>query len=253
MKIIKKNYICFFIIFLFFLYLPIAFAESGSFLILKPSSLYVDSTMEGKKLITKRRIAYGVNNVQLNKDNHLIYQIIYPGRSEQKMGSGFVFQSREKLAKESNFLVEVYFQIPNLINNLTNYLLVPKKQIQFTGKQEETSDFPNVIWKEVNFQTKTPKMFWVSNDQGIYRPDKSPNWLNQTYPKVLKLRASTNIRNKILMGFIETGFTEQQVLLSLGVPTEKKEEFTNSNEVKWTYKKKEILFYKGKVKQIISN
>ena len=239
-----------FAIFFIFGFNPLLLASKGSLLILKTANLYEFPDLTGKHLKTKLKLAYEINNIQLDAQQNPVFQIIYYGRKSELIGSGYILETDEELKIADADQVRVYGSLPQPGKEFTKYTLIATTDLQFTGRKEVTPKFPNIEWRSVDFKTKIPRLFWVKLVEGIYRQDKTALWLNQIYPKVSRLRLKASSKLKILKGLIEVGFSDVQVRLALGEPTQIKIS-DSEEEVDWMYVGKRIVFENKKVKQIL--
>ncbi|NQU62993.1 MAG: hypothetical protein HQ517_01725 [SAR324 cluster bacterium] len=179
-----------------------------------------------------------------------MYKLIVPESENLVNGSGFIIETDGELQKMGLKQVKVYPKVLSVKADFMDYQLVSSNQLSLTGRQERAADFPNVIWKAVNFKANVPKNFWVPDWSGIYRPGKTADWLNQTYEKALRLKLEINILQKILKGLVEAGFTKEQVEMTLGAPLKIKQ-LENSTEVEWEYSGHKIIFESERVLRIL--
>lgn len=224
------------------------YADVGSFLVLKNTYLYPENG-KGKKLLTRVKRAYAVLNMRETKKGEVQFLITVPWKKQVITGSGFIIQSEEDLKDAEQPMVRVFEKIPEAASDLTQYKSVLAKHLQLTGRKEVSKDFPNLIWKAVNYKTTVPRNFWVKEWAGLYRLDKPASWLGDTYKKSLKIKMATKNRLKVLLGLIETGFTSKMVHLSLGEPIERK--MDESGYLEWQYPDKRVVFKADKVQQVL--
>lgn len=225
-------------------------AENGAFLILKRVYFYTNADKSGKRLLTKTQKAYDVSDVISLSRKSIMYQIIVPQKDNFINGSGFIVETEAELRKLGKKPVMVYPKVLTTTSDFTKYQLVPSADLSFTGRQEKSPDFPNIDWKAVNYKTSTPRIYWVPDWSGIYRPDKSAEWLNQTFYKARQLGLKKRMLQKILMGMVEAGFTEEQVELALGNPL-KTVEFKQKGQEEWRYRSRKIVFSSGRVLRVL--
>ncbi|PCI27653.1 MAG: hypothetical protein COB67_08085 [SAR324 cluster bacterium] len=237
--------------FCLFLLLPgAAFAGNGSFLILKSVYLHEAVNQDGVKLLTRQKIAYDVEMLFLSPEDTIMYQLVLPWREKGINGSGYILESDAELQKLGEKQVKVYAELPTLGMDMTNFQPVPSHKLLFTGKKVDAEDFPHLIWREVNYEIKTAKRFWAPEWAGIYRPDKSADWLNQIHRETVRLRLKGSLLQKILMGLVETGFSKKQVLLAIGDPREK--QFSQeAQQEEWIYVDRKIIFKDNQVIRVL--
>ena len=225
------------------------FAENGAFLIIKSTYLYEKNTLKGKRVLTRKHAAYDVIGINKSKKNSLIYKIIVPDLKAPINGSGYIVENDKELQNLGEDTVKVYPEVPKKSTDLTDYQSVPSAQLQFTGKNQDSSDFPNLTWREVNYKADLPGKLWVNDWAGIYRPDKKSEWFNLIYSQISAQKLSTDLRDKILLGLVETGFTMEHVRLALGTPR-KEQTLEDDNQVEWIYPHRRIIFKDNLVSRV---
>ncbi len=225
-------------------------AGNGSFLVVKSTYLYPDKNQKGKKFLTRIHKAFEVTNIFKPLQKSLMFEIQFPKENNIIIGTGFIVETESELKELGIKKVKVYPELPQLNIDLTTYHLVPSNQLSFTGKQLDSPDFPNLTWKAVNYKSNAPLNVWVPEWAGIYRPDKDAEWLNKTYESVVNKVLDKDLLNKILMGQVETGFTKEQVRMSLGDPL--KEQFSeNQTKLECIYNNRTIIFEKNVVSRVL--
>ncbi|MFH2133375.1 MAG: hypothetical protein ABIK68_23600 [bacterium] len=225
-------------------------AGNGSFLILKRVYFYVNAGQSGKKELTRTQKAYDVIDVTAQDQKPVMYQIVVKEDNNVINGTGYIVETEAELQKLGPNPVKVYAKVLGSQSDFTGFLLVSPNQLSFTGRQEQTRDFPYVIWKAVNYKTSAPKTYWVPDWSGIYRPDKTAAWLNQTYQKANRLKLNENLMHKILLGLVETGYTREQVELTLGNPQERKV-IENATQEEWQYEGRKVIFKSNRVLRVL--
>ena len=230
--------------------LSTAFAGNGSFLVRKSTYFYLNKNKTGKKILTRKRMAYAVTGIGFSKEKHLMLQILVPVKSNIINGSGFISETDNELQKLGFSKVKVYTRVPRLNNKQIDYQPVPSNQLSFTGGRETSPDFPNLTWRAVNYKTNVPEKYWIPEWSGIYRPDKGADWLNNTYQRAKKKKPAADLMNKILMGLVEIGFTREQVRMTLGTPVT--EQFIENNtKTEWIYQSRKIIFENNRVLRVL--
>lgn len=225
------------------------YAENGAFLILKSTYLYEQNSLKGKRILTRKHVAHKVIDIGTSKKGALIFRIIAKDVQQIFNGSGYILENDKELQDLGEKRVNVYQEIPNKSSDLTDYQSVPSAQLQFTGKNEDSPDFPNLVWREVNYKANLSGKLWVNNWAGIYRSDKKPEWLTQIYEQLQTLQLNKELKDKILMGLVEAGFTKEQVRLTLGIPR-KEQTLEGENQVEWTYPHRRIIFKDNLVSRV---
>lgn len=224
------------------------YAQFGSFIVLKNTYLFSESG-KGKKVLTRAKRAYSVVDMQETKKQGVKYLVIVPWKKQVVTGSGFIIQNEEDLKDADHPMVRVFEQVPDATSDLTQYKTVPAKHLQLTGRKEVSKDFPNLTWRAVNYKTTMPKKLWVKEWAGLYRQDKTAEWMNKIYLKSLKIKMSSKVRQKVLLGLIETGFSSQLVRLALGEPEEQTTD--EAGLLEWQYHDKRVIFKENKVHQVL--
>ncbi|MBU3917626.1 hypothetical protein KKA14_19015 [bacterium] len=225
------------------------FADNGSFLVLKSTHFYADKNQTEKKRLTRKREAYEVIAIETTKEDLVMFRINVPVQNNIVNGSGFILETDAELQVLEFGKVKVFPTVPRINNLLTNHRLVPSNHLSFTGRQSKSPDFPNLTLRAVNYKTNAEKKYWVPEWSGIYRPDKDAEWLGRTYQTVQKLELDSNLMNKILLGLVEIGFTENQVKLALGAPV-KKQAIEEGTKTEWIYNSQKIILMNGYVLRV---
>ncbi len=225
-------------------------AGNGSFLILKRVYFYHNANKSGKRYLTRTQKAYEVVDVAAMSKNSVMYRIIVPQSNNLVNGAGFIVETEAEIRKLGTRPVKIYSKVLTINSDFTSFQLVPATQLSFSGRQEQSPDFPNISWKAVNYRTSAPMVYWVPDWSGVYRPDKNAEWLNRTFQKAGRLKLGESLLQKILMGTVEAGFTREQVELTLGEPVEKKH-LDNDRQEEWQYKGRKIVFESNLVLRIL--
>ncbi|MCP4296540.1 MAG: hypothetical protein GY786_13130 [Proteobacteria bacterium] len=225
-------------------------AANGSFLILKSVYLYNSVDKTGKKKITKRKAAYNVDEIHFDKnEKSLLFKLNLPHLTQEVNGSGFILENDQELQELGEKRVKVYSKLPKLGMDLSNHSLVPSQKLLFTGKKENSPDFSNLTWREVNFKIKISESLWAAEWAGIYRPDKTATWMNNTYQKVTKMKLKGDKLLKVLQGLVEVGFNKDLVLLSIDEP-QKKVLSADGDLEEWIYLDRKIIMKDNRVQRI---
>ncbi len=226
------------------------FAGNGSFLILKSTYLFQNQDQTGRKILTRDRQAYQVLDMYAPKSGTIAFKIEFTKKTRAVNGSGFILETEAELKELGLSEVKVYAEKPNRKSDLTTFQLVPSNQLSFTGRQEESPDFPKLTWKAVNYKTQVPMQVWVPEWAGIYRPDKDAGWLNNTYLAAVSKQFKKDVLDKVLNGQVETGFTKEQVRLALGNP-EKEQLIENNTKLEWIYYSRKVIFINNIVSRVL--
>lgn len=234
---------------LFALIIPNLQAGNGSILILKSAYFYQKHTKKGKRLLTRMRKAYDVLELD-NTSPSLMFKVSVPDKKKQVNGSGYMVETDLELQELGLKMVKVYPELPTEKADLTKYKPVPSNQISFTGRKETSADFPNLVWRAVNYKTDVPEELWIAAWAGIYRPDKSAEWLNRIYQKAKVLHLKPALMDKILNGLVEIGFSKEQVRLALGDPL-KEQMIDNDSRLEWLYNDRRVIFANDQVLRVL--
>lgn len=239
-----KNWLLILLLSVLFSY-PLAAADLGSLLITHQASLYLEPSMKGRHLLTRLKKAYQVTGIKALKDK-MIFEIIYPGRTREVSGNGFILNTELTQGGTESQKINVYSELPERSQKLIEFNEMPIKDIQVLSQRSSSPDFPEVEWIPVSYKTRLPQRFWVYSFQGIYRPEKSVTWSQNTYSQLIRLKYSGEILQKLLQGMVEVGFTKLEVRLALGSPISTvKLDKPESQE--WTYQHLKITFKNDKV------
>jgi len=238
------------LILIFSLSSSLIYAEFGSFFILKSVYLYKDARLETGKTLTRRQKAYDVVQVKFDLKKNLLFQITVPEKTNLVNGSGYITETETELDKSDHQNIKVYSRLPKIQTGQNEFVLVPKDQLLFTGRQEKSDSYPFLDWREVNYKTDFPMNLWVADWAGIYRPDRDAAWLNSINQKFTLENFSKKMEEKILFGIIEVGFSSKHVSLALGRP-EKINETEEKDLVEWIYPNRKIILKKNKVIRVL--
>ncbi|MCG8339004.1 MAG: hypothetical protein MJE63_31225 [Proteobacteria bacterium] len=225
-------------------------AENGSFLVLKSTYLFQNQDQTGRKILTRDRQAYQVMDMYVPKNGTMVFKIEFTKKTRAINGSGFIVETESELKELGLSEVKVYAEKPSRKSDLTKFQLVPSNQLSFTGRQEESPDFPKLTWKAVNYKTQAPIHVWVPEWAGIYRPDKNASWLNNTYIAAISKQFKKDVLDKVLNGQVETGFTKEQVRLALGNP-ENEQLIENDTKLEWVYSSRKVIFTNDIVSRVL--
>ncbi|MBT4285872.1 MAG: hypothetical protein HOD92_00930 [Deltaproteobacteria bacterium] len=238
------------LILIFSFFSSLIYAEFGSFFILKSVYLYKDAELKTGKTLTRRQKAYDVVQVKFDSKKNLLFQITVPEKTNLVNGSGYITETETELEKSEQQYIKVYSRLPKLQTGQNEFVMVPKDQLLFTGRQEKSESYPFLDWREVNYKTDLPMSLWVADWAGVYRPDKDAEWLNSINQKFTIERFSKKMKEKILFGIIEVGFSSKHVSLALGRP-EKIIETEEKDTVEWIYPNRKIILNKNKVIRVL--
>jgi len=228
---------------LFFGFSQAAFADMGAFFITKSTYLY-SQIGGGTKQLTRKKQAYPVlESKQVGKAS-LLYRIRIDS-TRQSAGTGFVVQTDLELQTKKGELIKVYLEPPTKTEQLGDFHWVPGELLLATGTQEQSELFPELEFRAVSYKGVIPQFVWVDSWAGIYRPDKSANFLNMSWDTLSQTETDKGKAKRILMGLVELGYTKDEVKLALGAPL--KEEALPGGELQWVYLQKKVIFEKGKV------
>jgi len=228
----------------------IATAENGSILLLKKTYFYKNKNKAGGKIFTKKKQAYDVIEISTTSKNSLMFKIVVNTENNVINGSGYIMETDEELHHMELKKVKVYPVVPLSDSDLTKHQYVPSNQLSFTGIQKKSPDFTNLTWRAVNYKTNAHKQYWVADWAGVYRPNKKADWLTSIYKEAKRQNIDSKLLNKILMGFVETGFTKDQVRMSLGIPL-KEQQVENSTNIEWIYSSQKIVFKDNLVLRVL--
>ncbi|MDH5559341.1 MAG: DUF2845 domain-containing protein [Deltaproteobacteria bacterium] len=230
--------------------LNILVASQGAFLIVKSTYLYDEINKSGRKFLTRSKKAFEVIDIKELSSGSLMFQIIYPLKKTSITGSGFIVENDLELKELGTANIKVYNKIPQNKKENFKYKLIPANQFLFSGKQSESPVFKNILFRAVNYKAKVPKLYWVDRWAGIFRADKTAEWLNDVHQRLKAQKQPWSITQKILMGSVETGFTKEQVLMSLGQP-EKEIKSDDGKQDEWVYPHYKLIFENEKVVRVL--
>lgn len=225
-------------------------AENGSILLLKKTYFYKNKSKIGGKIFTKKKQAYDVIEIATTSKNTLMFKIVVNIENNFINGSGYIMETDQELHFMDLKKVKVYPVVPLLDFDLTTYQFVPSNQLSFTGIQKKSPDFANLTWRAVNYKTNAPIQYWVAGWAGIYRPNKKADWLTSVFEEATQQKIGPQLLRKVLMGFVETGFTKNHVRMALGNPL-KEQKVENSDNIEWIYSSQKIVFKNNLVLRVL--
>lgn len=195
--------------------------ESGVFLALREIRVHAQPMADSKVIaIINKYDIYDVVNSKIDSTWTQWHQILLSEHTISEKGKRYGWTPEEKSFWSRHKLrVWVY---PGDITKIdfTKPLKLYIDDVQFTGKRAAVPDRSVLYEVTYNLNSEfTQKLTgWVREEEGIRRSNRTKEEMNTLLSDVANSLWPMNIQNDILRGYIRTGFTREQVLLSWGKP-----------------------------------
>jgi hypothetical protein len=200
---------------------PVRASESGVFLAMKEIKVHAQPTADSKVIaIINKYDIYDVLNSKMDSNWTQWHQIILSEYTISEKGKRYGWTPEEKSFWSKHKLrVWVY---PGDITRIDSAkpLKLNIDDVQFTGKRATAPDRPvlyEVIY-DINSKYTEKIIGWIRDEEGIRRSNKTKEEMKSLLIDVAKTLWPMKIQDDILRGYIRTGFTREQVLLSWGKP-----------------------------------
>ena len=201
--------------------LPPSIPERGIFLVMKDASVHEaaknNSRIEGQ---VRKYDLFEVFKSQRDEHKMTWYQVLLSERFISKREKKVGWSPEEKSFWAKNKLLAWVYPGDLSKINTTKPLKLNVEEIQFTGIKlalPKKNPFYEVIY-EITDEYIEKSMGWVKEQDGIRRPDKHMDEMMDLLNKLAHTLWPIKIQNDILRGFIRTGFTSEQIVLSWGPP-----------------------------------
>ncbi len=201
--------------------LPPPIPERGIFLVMKDASVHEtaknNSRVEGQ---VRKYDLFEVFKSQRDEHKMTWYQVLLSERFISKREKKVGWSPEEKSFWAKNKLSAWVYPGDLSKINTTKPLKLNVEEIQFTGIKlapPKKNPFYEVIY-EITNEYIEKSMGWVKDQDGIRRHDKNMDEMMDLLNKLAHTLWPIKIQNDILRGFIRTGFTSEQVVLSWGPP-----------------------------------
>ncbi len=195
--------------------------ESGIFLVMKDASVHEtarnNSRIEGQ---VRKYDLLEVFNSRRDENEITWYQVLLGERFISKKEKKVGWSPEEKSFWVKNKLLAWVYPGDLSKINTTKPLRLNVEEIQFTGIRiapPQKNLFYEVTYEIINEYIEK-SMGWVKEQDGIRRADKNIDEMMELLKKLARTLWPIKIQNDILRGFIRTGFTSEQVVLSWGPP-----------------------------------
>ena len=231
----------------FILYFSIQSAFGlGSLITNRNSYFYAEPDLQSKKYYVPTYSSFKVLDIFVDSDNQVFFLVEKNTIHKKERGVGFVYVNLEETEEK---IVKFFKEIPIKQDDFLQYHDVSVKDLKATGKRSPAKGVPFLFWYEVNYNIDFPEKIWASNRRVSYRPNKSSKWLDTKNQQITNTRLLPRlIRDNILAGLVEIGYTPEQVILALEEPLE--QNLVNDTK-EWNYEYRKIIFRNNKVFQII--
>ena len=208
----------FFNIFLFSLLFTESLFALGSIITLRNSYFYAEPDLQSKKYYVPTYSSFKVLDIFVDSDNQVFFLVKKNTIRKKERGVGFVYVNLEETEEK---IVKFFKEIPIKQDNFLQYHEVSVKDLKATGKVFPTKGVPFLFWYEVNYNIDFPEKIWATNSRIAYRPNKSSKWLDTKNQQITNTQLVPRlIRDNILAGSVEIGYTPEQVILALEEPLE---------------------------------
>lgn len=195
--------------------------ESGVFLALKEIRVHAQPAVDSKVIaIINKYDIYDVLNSKMDSTWTQWHQILLSEYIISEKGKRYGWTPEERSFWSKHKLrVWVY---PGDITkiDLTKPLKLNINNVQFTGKRAAVPGRPALyeVTYHINSEFTEKIIGWVREQEGIRRSNRTKEEMSTLLRDVASTGWPMNIQNDILRGYIRTGFTREQVLLSWGKP-----------------------------------
>ncbi len=200
---------------------PSKITESGVFLAMKEMNMYEEARKSVKILSkAKKYDIFEVINSLRDEYGNLWYQIILTERIISQKGRRFGWTPEERSFWVKNKLLAWVYPGDLAKINTTKALKLNVEEIQYTGRKSSNNQNPS-LWEvtyEVNIEFSEKIFGWIEDKDGIRRRNKNKEEMVNLLNDLSKTLWPLQIQNDILRGYIRTGFTPEQVVLSWGSP-----------------------------------
>ncbi len=230
---------------LFFLSIGSIFAL-GSVITTRNSYFYASPDLQSKKYYVPTYSSFKVLDIFIDSNNRIFFLVEKNTIRKKETGTGFVYVDLENTAEKK---VKFFKKIPVKQEDFLGYHEVSVEFLKATGKFFPAQDVPFLNWYEVNYNIDFPEKIWAPRSRIVYRANKSLKWLDAKNQQIVDTpQVPRQIRDKILAGVVEIGYSPEHVILVLEEPAEK----NSANDItEWNYEDRKIVFKNNKVFQII--
>ncbi len=234
----------FFALFVLFFSIQSAFGL-GSLITNRNSYFYADPDLRSKKYYIPTYTSFKVLDIFVDSRGKVFFLVEKNTIRKKERGVGFVYVNLEDTKEDK---VKFFKKIPIKKGDFLDYYEVSTEDLKATGKVFSSKDVPFLHWYEVDYNIDFSEKIWASNTRIAYRPNKSIEWLKAKYQQLSKTSfIPRQIRDGILAGLVEVGYTSEQVTLALDKPIK-----TNltGDTLEWYYEGRKLIFKNNKVFQI---
>ncbi len=195
--------------------------ESGIFLVMKEANIHEDaretSRIEAK---AKKYDILEVIDSKRDEQGILWYQFIVSERVISEKAKKYGWSPEEKSFWVKNKLLAWVYPGDLAKISTAKPLKLNVEEIQFTGKKAlSPQKIPLFeVTYEVNVEYAENILGWIDEKSGIRRSSTNREEMRNLLNELSKTLWPLRIQNDILRGYIRTGFTPEQVVLSWGRP-----------------------------------
>jgi hypothetical protein len=200
---------------------PPKVTESGIFLVMKETNIHEDARETSKiQDKAKKYDIFEVVDSKRDENGILWYQFIVSERVISEKAKRYGWSPEEKSFWVKNKLLAWVYPGDLAKIHTAKPLKLNVEEIQFTGKKASSPPKPSLyeVIYEVNVEYAENIVGWIDEKSGIRRSNTNKDEMRSLLNELSKTLWPLRIQNDILRGYIRTGFTPQQVVLSWGRP-----------------------------------
>ena len=191
----------------------------GSIITTRNSYFYAKPNLQSTQYYISTYNSFKVLDIFVDSKGKVFFLVEKNIIRKKKKGIGFVYVNLEDTKEDK---VKFFKKIPVKKSDFLSSYQISTEDLKATGKVFSSKDVPFLNWYEVNYNVDFSEKIWAEDRKVAYRPNKSVKWLNQKYQQILSARpVPRKIRDNILVGLVETGFTPEYVILTLEQPSKK--------------------------------
>ena len=217
--------------------------EIGGFFTLVNTYIYPVKGKENSRILVRPLGAFDVVDLDVDDQERLWYQIIYPARTKTVEGFGWIPLAPGQLIAMGQQSATVYASVPTAAGDGTETLQVPLNKLELLNETQRNEAFPQVSWQRVRYQAQQPLPAWVRAATGIFRPGRDANALAQAHALMVRLKVEDERMQRLLSGVVQIGDSTREVTWALGEPLREQVETINQvQRLIWVYRDVELQF-----------
>jgi hypothetical protein len=225
--------------------------EIGAFFTRVNAYVYADGPDTGKRYLVRPRQALPVLNLKTDQDDKLWLYISHPKRSVKRTGTGWTPLTPGELLGFGRKPVKIFADVFEDGSSPPEVTEVPAADVKLQNVTKASAHFPQIVWHKVRYTTDSPLLAWINSGAGIFRPNKTTEYLSRTYVEMVSRNLEKEKLERLLSGVVRVGDTAWEVEQALGKPLRVQEDQAQSpNRSTWQYSSLSIRFENQVVNQI---